>query len=80
MSNRGDSIGAGMPEGTRTVSQIANEVGVSAETIRRWCDDGYMPYETVQRGQLTVRVFTDEHVERARLLAAESGHLARRAS
>lgn len=76
---RGDSIGASVPEGMYTVAQFAAKVGVSADTIRRWCDDGHLtPADTVERGQLTIRLFSEDQVKACRTLAGQTGYMVNR--
>lgn len=79
MSSRGDSIGASVPEGMNTVKQFAEKVGVSRDTIRRWVDEGHLiPADTQQRGQLTVRLFSDEQVGQAQQLASQTSYITNR--
>lgn len=80
-TRRGDGIGASIPEGMFTASQFARKVGVSVDTIRRWVKDGYLePADTLQAGQLTVRLFADEQVAPAKKLARQRGYIVNRAA
>lgn len=59
-----------MQEKLYTISQIAEELGTSAQQIRRWEREGLIPPASrrIQRGQRLDRRYTEEDLERLREL------------
>lgn len=53
-----------------TVSEAAELVGKSADTLRRWRQTGFMvPSKKVTMGEQTIYVYTEADIERLRVLA-----------
>lgn len=65
-SKRGNNIR--VPDGMYTISMLAEVVGVSPDTIRRWVKNGRLPYETQDNGQLTVYLFDGDAARIAKQL------------
>jgi DNA-binding XRE family transcriptional regulator len=64
MSTRGNTIR--IPRGMMTTAKLAQTVGVSADTIRRWKRDGLLPFTVQDSGQLTVALYGPDAVRVAR--------------
>lgn len=62
--SRGNTIR--VPDGKITTKTLAEKVGVSIDTIKRWRDAGLLPYEVQDNGSLTVSLYDDEAVEIAK--------------
>lgn len=62
----GDNGGKGRTGAAVLVSELARRVGRSAETIKRWADEGLLECDRDERNR---RIFGEEHVERAQELA-----------
>lgn len=66
-------IMASIPEGMFTRSQVADLIGRSKDTIRRWHDTGlYESTHPKKFGEMTVWLYTEEDVENLRKVARET--------
>lgn len=66
-TRRGNTIR--IPSGYMTGSTLAAEVGVSADTIKRWRSGGLLPYTPMDAGRLTVYLFDAYSLQIAQQLA-----------
>lgn len=63
MTAKGHGVTRQIPEGMYTRTQVAELVGVSVNTVRRWHDRGvYVPEHSQQFGDLKVWLYTDDDV------------------
>lgn len=70
--NRGDY--PNIPEGTYTRQQVAEKIGRSHDTIRRWHKTGvFEPHEYLNFGSNKVWLYTEEDIQAMRRIAREQG-------
>lgn len=75
----GNTISRQIPKGMLTRSQLAREVGVSIDTIKRWRQLNVLPATcTLQTGKVTVYLYDRVAVEKAKLLKRKTGPLSQR--
>lgn len=81
MSGRGNTIEKFVPVGFYTRGQLADLVGVSKDTVKRWADLGVLvpnPKNAMAWGTLTVSLYSREDLAKAQTLARRTTNLKRR--
>jgi DNA-binding transcriptional MerR regulator len=53
---------------TYSTAEVAKKVGVSRQTLYNWMDAGLLEPEAVTAGNASIRLWTDSHVAKARML------------
>lgn len=72
MKDSGNGIGRNAPENTVTASGAAYLVNRSPDTIRRWHRKGIcVPSQSMQAGQLTVWLYTQDDIKKLREVARQ---------
>lgn len=67
----GGSLKDSIPPGWHMTSEAAAAVGRTADTLRRWKDDGtYEPSGYTTRGELTISLYSDDDINIMRGIAA----------
>ena len=70
MKDTGNTIGRNAPDGTVTTATAAFLVNRSVDTLRRWHKKGeFVPSSSMQAGQLTVFLYTDEDIQKLKEFA-----------
>lgn len=65
-----NTMGSIAPPGWHTKEEAARLVGRSKDTLKRWMQDGtYEPGGFIQRGKLTIWLWSDADIERMRDIA-----------
>lgn len=66
---RGNTLRLHVPDGKYTMKQVADRVGVSRDTVKRWYAEGYLPNAgTMPFGKLKVVLFDASGIKRAQQL------------